>query len=62
MQNTVEHLMRRAAREKEPSKSALMIQASEIAAKVAPYLHPRLSAVEHTGDDGGRSDRGAADP
>ena len=53
MQGTVEHLLRRAAREKEPVKSELRVQAAEIAAKIAPYIHPRLSAVAHTGKDGG---------
>jgi hypothetical protein len=52
MQSTVEHLLRRASREKESLKSELEVQAAEIAAKMAPYVHPRLSAVEHTGKDG----------
>ena len=53
MQGAVAHLLKRARREKEPLKSELKVQAAEIAAKVAPYLHPRLSAVEHTGNHGG---------
>lgn len=30
-----------------------MLEASEVASKAAPYIHPRLAAVEHTGANGG---------
>ena len=53
MQGTVEHLMLRSARVKEPLKSELRVRAAEIAAKIAPYIHPRLASVEHTGKHGG---------
>jgi len=29
-----------------------MLEASEVASKAAPYIHPRLAAVEHSGPDG----------
>ena len=31
----------------------LLERAAEVAAKAAPYLHPRLQAIEHSGKDGG---------
>ena len=31
-----------------------MTAANEAAKDAAPYVHPRLSAIEHTGKDGGR--------
>lgn len=34
------------------SRLALMIDAAAIAKDAAPYIHPRLAAIEHTGKDG----------
>lgn len=53
MLGTVEHLLRRARTAREPERTELMVQASDIAAKIAPYLHPRLQAIQHTGAGGG---------
>lgn len=30
----------------------LLVSAAEVAKNAAPYMHPRLAAIEHTGKDG----------
>jgi Family of unknown function (DUF5681) len=49
MLGAVAHFRRRARRVKEPERSELLERAAGIAAKVAPYIHPRLSSVESRG-------------
>jgi|SRR6185369_6884851 len=34
-------------------KLRLMAQAADVAKDAAPYMHPRLNAIEHTGPGGG---------
>jgi uncharacterized protein YceH (UPF0502 family) len=35
--------------EKEPSYLELMVDAASVAKDAAPYMHPRLQAIEHSG-------------
>jgi hypothetical protein len=35
---------------------SMMVEASAVAKDAAPYIHPRLAAVEHSGKDGGALD------
>jgi len=62
MLKTMRALVRKAQRApklrtKEDGKGAsaldLMVQAAAVAKDAAPYMHPRLSAIEHTGREGG---------
>jgi hypothetical protein len=49
MLGAMAHFRRRARRVKEPERSELLSRAADIAAKVAPYIHPRLSSIESRG-------------
>jgi hypothetical protein len=49
MLGAVAHFRRRARRVKEPERSELLERAAAIAAKVAPYIHPRLASIESRG-------------
>jgi len=40
-------------KEEQDKRLGFLAQAGEYASKAAPYIHPRLAAVEHTGKDGG---------
>lgn len=35
------------------NRLALLVSAAEVAKDAAPYMHPRLQAIEHTGANGG---------
>lgn len=39
--------------EQQSKRLDYLSQAGEYAHKAAPYIHPRLAAIEHTGKDGG---------
>lgn len=46
-----------AKKSKDPAmKLKLMAEAASVAKDAAPYMHPRLQAIEHTGGDGGPID------
>lgn len=47
-----------AKKSKDPEiKLKLMAEAASVAKDAAPYVHPRLQAIEHTGAEGGAIER-----
>jgi len=50
MIDEIRDLLLQAQNVKDDKRLALRTQAVEVAAKLAPYLHPRLATIELTGD------------
>lgn len=53
MVGAMRELWAEAEKVKGPERLSLMRQASEEANRAAPYMHPRLASIEHSGKDGG---------
>lgn len=47
-----DHLLRSEDKDEQKSGLKLMVMAKDAASAAAPYIHPRLAAIEHTGKDG----------
>lgn len=56
MLDAMRHLHRKAyfdgAKKRAEPDDAMLREAAEIAKDAAPYMHPRLNAIQHTGKDG----------